>query len=130
MKKLCPQCRSVFESDVPLCPKHGIPLIHDYAGCIINDRYRIGRVIGLGGTGAVYKGEHIRMKRPVAIKFLPKTNATEAARFHREAQATSRLDHPHIISVYDFGETAYDDLFLVMELLDGVPLSSKHLFES
>lgn len=76
--------------------------------------------------GEVYKGEDLRLKRPVAIKFLSPTLHTDDAfrvRFLREAQTASALNHPNICTVYDVDEID-KELFLVMELVDGVSLRS------
>lgn len=98
---------------------HGVCLINDYSETLVDNRYRVGTMIGLGGTGAVYRAEDVRVKQPVAIKFLPINNAEAAARFRHEAQATSLIESSNIVSVYDFGETPQGELFLVMELLEG-----------
>jgi serine/threonine-protein kinase len=86
--------------------------------------YRIVEKIGEGGMGVVYRGEDIRLGRPVAVKFLsPKLVQDPLAveRFQREARAASSLNHPHIAAIYDIGK--HNDLpFLVMELLDGSTL--------
>lgn len=86
--------------------------------------YEIVSAIGRGGMGEVYKARDTRLHRQVAVKILPQSFATEAARkrFQREAQAASALNHPNICAVYDVGESAGHP-FLVMELLDGETLS-------
>ncbi len=89
-------------------------------------QYEISEVIGRGGMGAVYKGRQAKLNRTVAIKLLPETftqgpdELNFAKRFEQEAQAMANLDHPAIISVYDFGETANGQLYFVMEFVDGV----------
>jgi len=82
--------------------------------------------IGQGGMGAVYKAEHRRMKRVVAIKMLPPTmmeNPAAAARFQREVEAAAKLRHPNIVAADDADE-ANGVHFLVMELVDGSDLSA------
>jgi tRNA A-37 threonylcarbamoyl transferase component Bud32 len=93
---------------------------------IIGDRYRILGRIGEGGMGTVFRVEHTLMKKVLALKLLRAefSNVTDAARrFEREAQSASRLNHPNIISVTDFGHGAGGELFLVMEFVAGEPLS-------
>ncbi len=95
-------------------------------GTVIDRRYRITGLLGRGGMGSVYRAEHVRIRRPVALKLLhPEYGAIDeiARRFEREAFATGRIDHPNIVTVSDFGELPDGTMFLVMELLDGVSLA-------
>jgi serine/threonine-protein kinase len=103
-------------------PQHD-PLI----GALLGDRYRITERIGAGGMGAVYRGVHTALKRDVAIKvLLPELGDKDEfiRRFEREAESASRLAHPNIIAVTDFGRTPEGLLFLAMEFLDGQSLTS------
>ena len=88
-------------------------------------RYQVTRLLGQGGMGVVYAAHDDRLDRPVAIKVIrTEALADQKARerFHREARAAARVSHPHICPLYEFDE-ADGQPFLVMELLDGEPLS-------
>ncbi|NMC71955.1 MAG: serine/threonine protein kinase, partial [Myxococcales bacterium] len=95
-------------------------------GTVLANRYRIVRQIGQGGMGAVYEAEHLVIGRRVAIKALHPEFAHRSelvARFHREAQAASRIGHLNIVEVFDFGTDDRGAPFLVMEYLEGRSLA-------
>jgi len=86
-------------------------------------QYEILEILGRGGMGAVYKGRQKSLKRLVAIKILPPEAADDEMkfieRFEQEAQTMAAMNHPAIVSVYDFGETADGLLYFIMEYVDG-----------
>lgn len=90
---------------------------------IAGDRFRITRLLGFGGMGAVYEALQLNMNRPVALKLIPTHDPTTVARFEREALTISQLRHPNTITVFDYGRTEEGFLFLSMELLHGQTLS-------
>jgi eukaryotic-like serine/threonine-protein kinase len=97
-------------------------------GDIIDGKYRIVRLIGEGGMGAVYEGENMRIHRRVAIKVLHAGIAQTGeaiARFEREAQAAGRIGSEHIVEVLDLGTLPAGDRYMVMEFMDGDSLSAR-----
>ena len=97
-------------------------------GEIIDGKYRIVRLVGEGGMGAVYEGENTRIKRRVAIKVLhaavaEKTDVVQ--RFEREAQAAGTIGSEHIVEVLDLGNLPSGERFMVMEFLDGEDLTGR-----
>lgn len=97
----------------------------DRVGTVLDDKYRLEKLLGLGGMGAVYRGVHQWTERPVAVKLLfddVSKNEESVERFFREARALSRVGHKGIVQVLDLGRTSDDTLYLVQELLDGETL--------
>src|SRR3954454_11798195 len=94
--------------------------VADLAGRVLADRYRLHAPVGTGASGRVYVAEDTRLRRRVALKVLHTALADDAAflrRFRAEAQLAASLNHPHIVTVYDWGEDEVP--FLVLELLEG-----------
>jgi hypothetical protein len=87
-------------------------------------QYTLEQKIGEGGMGEVFRARHALLRRPTALKLLPRSRAgAEAiARFEREVQMTSQLSHPCTIQIYDFGRAADGTFYYAMELVDGLTL--------
>jgi tRNA A-37 threonylcarbamoyl transferase component Bud32 len=95
-------------------------------GRVIADRYRIDALLGVGGMGAVYRAEHILMKKAVAVKVLHRemTAMDEVVkRFEREAIAAGRIDHPNVTVATDFGKLEDGAFYLVLEYVPGRSLT-------
>jgi len=127
--RVCESCRSRFKDGATVCPLDGgrlLELPDPLIGRTISGRYTIVQKIGAGGMGTVYRGRHDVFEREIAVKFLAPELAHDQVsrtRFLREARAANRIQHEHIIEVNDFGETDDGLVYLVMEYLDGQPLS-------
>lgn len=94
-------------------------------GTVVEDRFRIESHLATGGMGEVYRAAHVHLKRPVALKLLRRSLASDPemwARFRREAELVSQLESPHVVRVFDFGKTADGQPFLAMEYVEGQTL--------
>lgn len=126
-RAVCPLCNATFPGETLVCPQDGTGLLEIpdaplLTGTVLDDRYDIGGVVGAGGMGIVYRAHQRAMERDVAVKVLHPHYAHDpraVKRFFREAQASSRLIHPHVVTVYDFGRSREGHLYMVMELLEG-----------
>ncbi|HEX6626736.1 MAG TPA: serine/threonine-protein kinase, partial [Gemmatimonadaceae bacterium] len=98
-------------------------------GHVLDDKYRIGAKIGSGGFGTVYRGEHILLHHPVAIKVfrpaLGREGAESLERFRLEGISACRVNHPNAVSVLDFDVSSGSLAYLVMELLEGHSLAQE-----
>jgi serine/threonine-protein kinase len=129
--RLCIQCGTQYGVDQRNCPADGSalhlktsddPLI----GKVIAERYHILELLGVGGMGRVYAAEHVALGRKSAVKVINPSLATAAdaiSRFNREAANASRINHPNIAQIYDFGESD-GVLYLAMEFVEGEALST------
>jgi serine/threonine protein kinase len=135
VKRECPSCRSVYAGDDKLfCPKDGTRLLESqqtkaaedtFVGRVIAGRFVLERRLGKGGMGVVYLANHNVLKRLFAVKLLRRENVSNEralARFFREARVASSVDHPNIVSIYDYGQTDKGEPYLVMEYVEGTVL--------
>jgi serine/threonine protein kinase len=100
----------------------------DLVGTTLEGAYRITRPIGQGGMSAVYEAVQLRLNKRIAVKVMARElalNEEALARFHREAEITSHLGHPHLVSVMDFGMAPTGQPYLVMEYLEGTDLAHR-----
>jgi serine/threonine protein kinase len=126
------KCGKAFDAELVLCPDDGGVLLTNskladpMLGTTLMDRYEIMDVAGKGGMGVVYRARHTGLDRVVAVKVLKADliyDEKSSLRFQVEALAASRLKHPNVISVYDYGVSPSGQPFLVMDLIEGESLT-------
>ena len=129
--KTCPVCSTSYADDVKFCPNDGQTLraaapAANLVGQVVADRYHVIQKLGEGGMGQVYLAEHVKMGRRSAIKVMNPAMVHDpdaVARFNREASNASRITHPNVCAIYDFGETLDGLIYLAMEFIEGEPLT-------
>jgi serine/threonine protein kinase/Flp pilus assembly protein TadD len=128
--KFCGECGASLGVDLgSLSPTRTIlgPVLRLKEGQMVAGKYKIIEKIGEGGMGIVYKAEDTKLRRNIALKFLPSglTRDKKAkARFIQEAQAAAALNHPHICTIYEVDESD-DQTFIAMEFIEGQTLKDK-----
>lgn len=128
----CPRCGTGYPADAVFCSHDGTPLLSDRAaqtlsGTLVAGQFLVEARLGEGAMGTVYRAVQVRMARPCALKVLRRDVANDAgtvARFRREASNSSRLFHPNVAALYDFGETPDGLFYLAMELVEGETLTA------
>jgi serine/threonine-protein kinase len=128
--RTCPECGTQFSGSERLCSHDGAVLEEPAGpdprlGQVLAGKYRIDAFLTRGGMGAVYRGTHVMLDKPVAIKLIHPELVTAPEtlrRFQREARAASQLSHPNIVTVYDLGQAEDGSLYIAMELVVGSSL--------
>ena len=130
--KICPTCSTEYPDTERFCPKDGTVLRSptgssaNLVGAVIAERYHVLEKLGEGGMGQVYLAEHVKMGRRSAVKVMNASVAHDAnaiSRFNREASNASRIDHPNVAAIYDFGETPDGLVYLAMQYVEGKTLT-------
>jgi hypothetical protein len=121
--KECPACGVCYDAAVAVCAADGARLTLSLpVERTIDGKYRLDRLIGKGGMGAVYEAADLRLSRKVAVKIMlgrPFGDRGALQRFEREARLCAQLTHPNIVTVFDVGAVGVDSAFLVMEFIEG-----------
>jgi len=124
--KLCPVCQRCYDDTDSSCANDQTALVASRPGPrVIAGKYRMERMLGRGGMGAVYAGTHLDLERPVAIKLLLSDFTADAdamERFRREARAAAKLNHSNVADTYDYGLLPDGGAYIVMELVEGQTL--------
>lgn len=128
---VCTGCRAIYRAGFERCPRDGAPLEplgnDPLVGCLLQDRYLIECCIGEGAMGRVYRARHARMSKRFAVKVLFGDLAADPrmrARFAQEAEGASRMEHPNVVSVIDFGGNDKGLLYLAMDFIEGQNLAT------
>jgi len=131
--KVCPVCGTEYGDEAAFCSRDRSSLRPVAAessaglvGQLIGERYQVERRLGQGGMGEVYLARHVLMGRPCALKVMNQALSQDpdaVSRFNREATNASRISHPNVCTVYDFGLTPDGLVYLAMEFVEGRALS-------
>ncbi len=128
--KICPACGQAYGAEDLFCPRDRTPLrspdqADDVVGSLIGERFVITGPLGAGGMGEVFRAQDVRLQRTAAVKVLRAQFAGDLdalARFNREASNAVRINHAHVVQVYDYGETGNGRPYLAMEFVPGPSL--------
>ncbi|MBL8619963.1 MAG: serine/threonine protein kinase, partial [Myxococcales bacterium] len=128
--RTCATCGAIYRKSFARCPSDGGEIVVVHADPLIGrtvGNFAIDELIGEGAMGRVYRAHHARLAaKRYALKVLHGDHASDATmrmRFAKEAEAVSRLAHPNVVTVADFGRSAEGLFFIAMELVDGVSLA-------
>jgi serine/threonine-protein kinase len=130
-KIICRKCRLEYPGDALFCPNCGTARVQEDAadpmiGVTVGERYIVLERMGNGGSGTIYRAEHITLRRKVAVKVLHHELSRDdlaIERFRREATTVGQIENEHIVEIFDFGRTGDGRLYLAMELLEGETLA-------
>jgi serine/threonine protein kinase len=134
----CAGCQHAYADTALFCPNCGRPKLREAAvervvdrlsdpllGKVLGDRFMVQELLGQGGSGTIYRAEHVTLRRKVAIKVLHNELSRDdlaVERFRREATTVAEIDNEHIVEIHDFGRAPDGRLYLAMELLEGETL--------
>src|SRR4051812_28173087 len=126
----CAGCQHAYSETALFCPNCGRPKVREapadpLLGKVLGERFLVQEQLGQGGSGTIYRAEHITLRRRVAIKVLHTELSRDdlaGERFPREATTVAEIDNEHIVEIHDFGGTPDGRLYLAMELLEGETL--------
>lgn len=132
-RKTCTACKKEFFAGAGSCPNCGatdfVEVKRDaFIGKVLAGRYQVESLLGTGGMGVVYKAWQENLKRRVAVKVLRQQfleDQTSVKRFQQEAIAASRLAHPNIVTLHDFGSTEDGYIYMVMDIINGKSLAQE-----
>jgi serine/threonine-protein kinase len=126
----CSKCGAIYHKDFARCPADGAEIVQTDRDPLLGThvaQYVIDELIGEGGMGRVYRAHHAQLAHKLyAVKVLlgdVAATASSRKRFANEAELASRLEHPNLVGVLDFGETESGLPYIVMELVDGLVLT-------
>lgn len=124
--KLCPVCQRCYDDTDAVCLEDQTALLPSRPGPrMIADKYRLDRLLGRGGMGAVYAGTHLDLERPIAIKLLLSDFTADVdalERFRREARSAAHIDHSNVADTYDYGLLPDGGAYIIMQLVVGQTL--------
>nr|MBA3456394.1 serine/threonine protein kinase [Deltaproteobacteria bacterium] len=126
----CAGCNHGYAETALFCPSCGRPKVREsiadaLVGKLLGERFQVQELLGQGGSGTIYRAEHVTLRRRVAIKVLHNELSRDdlaVERFRREATTVADIDNEHIVEIHDFGRTPDGRLYLAMELLEGETL--------
>src|SRR5262245_8769541 len=128
----CAGCQHAYVETALFCPNCGRPKVREaladpLLGKLLGERFLVQELLGQGGSGTIYRAEHVTLRRKVAIKVLHTELSRDdlaVERFRREATTVAEIDNEHIVEIHDFGRTPDGRLYLAMELLEGETLDT------